>query len=191
MPYELAEPQEFDRVFKAPGSARKFYRASGALFAVFDEAVYRKGKKSKRIVDVPPGTVYYIGEPDWSSLRPNADFAAGTDDLRVALEQRSGEADAASDPVRDITPERGSEASGRAAPDRDRRETEPPPLPTEFVSTHHDVAAMTGRVPAGVDRELVVGEGSDVRPRMIVDAAYRQDRLALLFKQAASQRTNP
>ncbi len=181
MPYELASPQGFDRVYKVPGHSGKFFRASGALYAVFDEGVYRLDKKGGRVADLPAGTTYYIGRPDWLSLRGIADVEAGSVEFHEnraagALPNSPGDVPAPH-PVSDA---RSDESS---APPRE--------LPTEFASRHPDVAAITGRVPAGVDRTLMVGDGADVRPRMIADVDYRETRLALLFRQAASERAGP
>ncbi len=186
MPYELALPQEFDRVFRVPGNSGKFYRASGALYAVFDEAVYRRGKDGQRIADVPPGTVYYIGRPDWTRVPGISTIEAGS-----VMEEAHRSSQRESERSASLRAESGShtrtgEGDRAGAVDEvDSAELEPP---VEFASTHHDVAATTGRLPAGVDRSLVVGEGSDVRPRFTVDLVYRQHRLAGLFQMALSQR---
>lgn len=61
---DLREPQDFDRVYRVAGAAggddQKFARISGALAAVFPRSQYSTTKSGVRI-DVPAGTVFYIG----------------------------------------------------------------------------------------------------------------------------------
>jgi hypothetical protein len=56
----------------------------------------------------------------------------------------------------------------------------------EFKSKSPDAAAWAGTLPGGVDRSFLVGKGADVRPRILVDFIYRQERLSKLFLRAAS-----
>ncbi|MSR28627.1 MAG: hypothetical protein EXS03_03505 [Phycisphaerales bacterium] len=184
MPYELALPQGFDRVYRVPGNTGKFYRASGALYAVFDESVYRLSKEGARTAEVPPGTVYYIGRPDWSTLRGVQDIEAGSIMLQEQIDARKGHAsadDIGEAPAKSDTP---APATTQSEPPADA-------AAIEFASKHHDVAATTGRLPKDVDRSLLVGDGQDVAPRMVADALYRQERLSLLFQQAMSRRVGP
>ena len=76
MPYELAMPQGFDRVYSVPGQAGMFYRANGGLYLVFDQGEYKQDKKGKEYAMVPAGAVFYIGKPDWSRIVPKSKVAA-------------------------------------------------------------------------------------------------------------------
>ncbi len=97
MPMELAEPQGFDRLYEVPGKSGMFYRANGGLFLVFERGTYAKVQdKQKRvwtIPTVPPGGQYYIGKPDWSSIRRFGALPAGSvgvhKDARLARRQSS------------------------------------------------------------------------------------------------------
>jgi len=62
-PVDQRLPTGFDRVYRVPGSESLFMRGNGALFAVFEESVYRRSGAV-----LPPGTVFHIGMPD---LRPS------------------------------------------------------------------------------------------------------------------------
>ncbi len=76
MPYELAMPQGFDRVYSVPGQAGMFYRANGGLYLVFDQGEYKQDKKGKEYAMVPAGAVFYIGKPDWSRIIRKSKVAA-------------------------------------------------------------------------------------------------------------------
>jgi len=100
MPMELAEPQGFDRLYEVPGKSGMFYRANGALFLVFERGTYAqvqdKQKRTWTIATVPPGGQYYIGKPDWSSIRRIGSLPAGSlgvhQDARIQRSRASGEA---------------------------------------------------------------------------------------------------
>lgn len=187
MPYDLAQPQGFDRVYRAPGNSGKFFRASGALYAVFDDAVYRRDQDGRRVASVPPGTVYYIGRPDWADVVGVAGIGAGSVDHHA--HERAKDAATAAAP-RDPAARNGERSGVTTAPTAipaDLAVPVAPDRPREFASAHHDVAAITGRVPDGVDRSLVVGEGAEVRPRIVVDLEYRKERLSRLFQMAQSR----
>ena len=99
MPMELAEPQGFDRLYEVPGKSGVFYRANGGLFLVFERGTYAqvqdKQKRTWSIPTVPPGGQYYIGKPDWSSIRRIGSLAAGSlgvqQDARLELSRAAGE----------------------------------------------------------------------------------------------------
>jgi len=99
MPMELAEPQGFDRLYEVPGKSGMFYRANGALFLVFERGTYAqvqdKQKRIWTIATVPPGGQYYIGKPDWSSIRRIGALPAGSlgvhKDARLERSQNAGE----------------------------------------------------------------------------------------------------
>lgn len=108
MPMELAEPQGFDRLYEVPGKSGMFYRANGGLFLVFERGTYAqvqdKQKRIWTIPTVPPGGQYYIGKPDWSSIRRFGALPAGSvgvhKDARLER-QRSSDAVTESD-IREV-----------------------------------------------------------------------------------------
>ena len=67
MPITLRVPGAFENVYPVPGRPGLFFRAQGALYMVFDEATYRF-YKGTRYVTIPPGAVFYVGRPDWSTI---------------------------------------------------------------------------------------------------------------------------
>jgi len=89
MPFELAEPQGFDRVYEVPGKIGMFYRGSGGLYLVFDEGEYKRGKKGPVYATVPPGAVFYIGKPDWSRIKQQSIVAAGSISSQQEIRQSS------------------------------------------------------------------------------------------------------
>ena len=242
MPYELAMPQGFDRVYSVPGQAGMFYRANGGLYLVFDQGEYKQDKKGKEYAMVPAGAVFYIGKPDWSRIVPKSKVAASAinsqQEIRAKAQLNSSKA-AKSATVSDagtvsntgehmdeIAPTSlavqaesdlavharigtelpqvaGSEVgygSGYArsiakknsvattSDETDASETDAmgDSNSNDFQSEAPDAAAWAGTLPRGVDRSFLVGTGADVRPRILVDFIYRQERLAKLFLRAAS-----
>jgi hypothetical protein len=67
MPITLRVPGAFENVYPVPGRPGLFFRAQGALYMVFDEATYRF-YKGTNFVTIPPGAVFYVGRPDWSTI---------------------------------------------------------------------------------------------------------------------------
>ena len=67
MPITLRVPGAFENVYPVPGRPGLFFRAQGALYMVFDEATYRF-YKGTNYVTIPPGAVFYVGRPDWSTI---------------------------------------------------------------------------------------------------------------------------
>jgi hypothetical protein len=242
MPYELAMPQGFDRVYSVPGQAGMFYRANGGLYLVFDQGEYKQDKKGKEYAMVPAGAVFYIGKPDWSRIVPKSKVAASAinsqQEIRAKAQLNSSNAaklatlsdtgtvsntgkrmdevdptslavQAESDLVvrarigTELPQVVGSEVgygSGYArsiakttsvattSDETDASETDAmgDSNSNEFQSKSPDAAAWAGTLPGGVDRSFLVGKGADVRPRILVDFIYRQERLSKLFLRAAS-----
>lgn len=65
---DLRAPTDFDRVYevevKDQGGARKvYYRANGAVTAVFPASVYVPSSKGSRAV-IPPGTIFHFAPPE-------------------------------------------------------------------------------------------------------------------------------
>jgi len=242
MPYELAMPQGFDRVYSVPGQAGMFYRANGGLYLVFDQGEYKQDKKGKEYAMVPAGAVFYIGKPDWSRIVPKSKVAASAinsqQEIRTKAQlnssntaklatlsdtgtvsntgKRMDEVDPTSLAVQaesdlvvrarigtELPQVAGSEVgygSGFArsiaktnsvattSNETDASETDAMGdlNSNEFKSKSPDAAAWAGTLPGGVDRSFLVGKGADVRPRILVDFIYRQERLSKLFLRAAS-----
>jgi len=236
MPYELAMPQGFDRVYSVPGQAGMFYRANGGLYLVFDQGEYKQDKKGKEYAMVPAGAVFYIGKPDWSRIVPKSKVAASAinsqQEIRTKAQlnssntaklatlsntgKRMDEVDPTSLAVEaesdlvvrarigtELPQVAGSEVgygSGFArsiaktnsvattSNETDASETDAMGdlNSNEFKSKSPDAAAWAGTLPGGVDRSFLVGKGADVRPRILVDFIYRQERLSKLFLRAAS-----
>ncbi|MSQ90893.1 MAG: hypothetical protein EXS01_05810 [Phycisphaerales bacterium] len=213
MPLELAEPQGFDRVYAVPGKPGMFYRASGGLYAVFDEAEYSKNKQQKMIARPGAGLTYYIGKPDWSKIQQTSIIPGGGVQAQQQLRdeqpiERTSEAIEAERPsvsnheTSELHSARvlaspapiGSESrrvcgndvgfgGGSARPSSSSDSTEDAE-PVQFESKFPDVAALAGTLPAGVDRTFMVGEGNAVRPRIAADFLYRHERLTLLMQRA-------
>lgn len=70
-PTDLRLPTEFERVYRVPGSSSLLMRGNGALFAVFEQSVYRQTSRGVQVV-APPGTVFHIGMPSAQTTRNNA-----------------------------------------------------------------------------------------------------------------------
>jgi hypothetical protein len=69
MPVDLS-PHGFDRVYAVPGRDDLLMRTNGALYAVFSQSIYgRDPKKGTTRVLIPASTIFYIGKPDFSSIR--------------------------------------------------------------------------------------------------------------------------
>lgn len=177
MPLDLALPQGFDRVYQVPGDSGMFYRANGALYAVFDEGLYQKSKDVQRMTLAPAGVVYYIGKPDWRSIKGPSQFQAGSVMHETQRKNLAAEKVAMTNDEIDDSQSRKPEAESEPAA---------PPAPTEYAPTAADVAAWASQLPAGVDKSLIVGTGADVRPRLVADFFYRQERLSSIFRWAVN-----
>lgn len=217
MPYELAMPQGFDRVYAVPGKAGMFYRASGALYVVFSQGEYKQVKKGSEYAMVPSGAVFYIGKPDWSKIIRISDVAAGSINSQQEIRNRGqfvsnpaaiatkiegkinaeiDPANAAIDAKRDLAVHvplggklpvvSGNDVGfgGGSARPNSATDSIADPKSAEFSSKAPDTAAWAGTLPHGVDRSFLVGDGASVRPRILVDFIYRQERLSQLFLRA-------
>ena len=89
MPVDLS-PHGFDRVYAVPGRDDLLMRSNGALYAVFSQSVYsRDPRKGNLRVMVPASTVFYIGRPNFATIRSSGvrdvDFKPGaSSDERAA-----------------------------------------------------------------------------------------------------------
>jgi len=59
---DLSVPGGFRQVYHVPGRNDLLMRVNGGMYAVFPESFYRRGKGGVTAL-IPPGTVFYIGEP--------------------------------------------------------------------------------------------------------------------------------
>lgn len=89
MPITLRVPGAFENVYPVPGRPGLFFRAQGALYMVFDEATYRF-YKGTRYVTIPPGAVFYVGKPDWSTIPAPWFRGADVDEADSRGEQTAG-----------------------------------------------------------------------------------------------------
>ena len=78
----------FDRVYRVPGESGRHFRASGALFAVFDQSVYLSWNGAE-FPAVPPSTTFYIGAPPFLAPAPDA-FVPGPGDSRIRPREADG-----------------------------------------------------------------------------------------------------
>lgn len=103
MPITLRVPGAFENVYPVPGRPGLFFRAQGALYMVFDEATYRF-YKGTNFVTIPPGAVFYVGRPDWSTIPEpwfrgaDAADAASTDPSTAGAAPRQAQVDGEVDP---------------------------------------------------------------------------------------------
>lgn len=71
-PVDLS-PHGLLRTYKVPGRNDLLMRTNGALFAVFDESQYKRDRSIKKATvwrhGIPANTVFYIGKPDFKSIR--------------------------------------------------------------------------------------------------------------------------
>lgn len=69
MPVDLS-PHGFERVYSVPGRDDLLMRSNGALYAVFSQSVYsRDPRKGNLRVMIPASTVFYIGKPNFATIR--------------------------------------------------------------------------------------------------------------------------
>lgn len=135
-PVDQRLPTGFERVYRVPGSSTLLMRGNGALFAVFEESVYRRSGAA-----LPPGTVFHIGMPDH---RPPA-FGL---EHAPADARSSGDAAAGRRGVISPTPINSSPIDRRIRPTR--------PQALGFDSAHASAASHT-EVVAPITLESVFG----------------------------------
>lgn len=69
-PVELSETTNFQKLFGVAGRPDLFVRSQGGLYAVFDQGSYRS-VQGRTFIQWPAGTMYYIGQPNFSGLKSN------------------------------------------------------------------------------------------------------------------------
>ncbi len=67
-PVELSQSTNFQKLFGIAGRPDLFVRSQGGLFAVFDQGSYRN-EQGTTFIQWPAGTVYYIGQPNFYTMR--------------------------------------------------------------------------------------------------------------------------
>ena len=113
MPVDLS-PHGFERVYAVPGRDDLLMRTNGALYAVFDQSTYSRDPQRRGAMRavVPAATVFYIGRPDFRTIRStgvrDVDFVQGD-------ASRSPRASSALDSVHGVRRLDGSPIDGRAA----------------------------------------------------------------------------
>ncbi len=156
----LHQSNDFSRVYQVPGSTN-FMRAQGALYAVYPRSVYASNGSAA----VPPGTVFYIGDPS-----PFEQFPGDPNATQQQPAVISGE------PLRWNTRVRLSNndnvASTESSPTDQRRQ--------QFEQTGEDAHRMQP-IPS-TQRTLPTDE---IAPDIIEIDDYRQRRLAELMQRAA------
>lgn len=70
MPVDLS-PHGFERVYAVPGRDDLLMRTNGALYAVFDQSTYTRDPQKRGALRavIPAATVFYIGRPDFRTIR--------------------------------------------------------------------------------------------------------------------------
>ena len=82
MPVDLS-PHGFQRVYSVPGRDDLLMRSNGALYAVFSQSSYaRDPRRGNAVVTVPASTVFYIGRPNFATIR-----STGVRDVSLVREQ--------------------------------------------------------------------------------------------------------
>ncbi len=82
MPVDLS-PHGFERVYAVPGRDDLLMRTNGALYAVFDQSTYTRDPQKRGALRavIPAATVFYIGRPDFRTIRSTGmrdlDFVPG------------------------------------------------------------------------------------------------------------------
>ncbi len=82
MPVDLS-PHGFERVYAVPGRDDLLMRTNGALYAVFDQSTYARDPQKRGVMRavIPAATVFYIGRPDFRTIRSTGmrdlDFVPG------------------------------------------------------------------------------------------------------------------
>jgi hypothetical protein len=141
-PTDLRLPTEFERVYRVPGSSTLLMRGNGALFAVFEQSVYRQTSRGIQVV-APPGTVFHIGMPSAPTMRrdPATKDPATNDTATNDAATKSSDARRVPTPVAApvnarIGPVRTSAASARPS--------QSPLVRSELRGERDDAATPTG-----------------------------------------------
>lgn len=169
---DLRVPTNFDRVYRVPGSVSgvpafpgaepndRFARISGGLTAVFERSQYlRRTDRPGLIPIVPAGTVFYIGNPPWSSGPGGGQLTGGVPTAASA----------------------GSQALVRAGSPIDQGAVDRP-VPTSFRVDTRDQGAATPSVPPAGRGPVSVSRPS---ANVLTSEPYRRQRVRELLQAAA------
>jgi hypothetical protein len=173
---QLRHPLGFDSVYHVPGRSDLYMRASGGLYAVFDQSAYARGEKGVRAV-IPAGTTFYIGMPALAPSLPPVDPQTAM--LRVSTR---------------IDPLDGEQPAATAAASLS---SSSPSLSLLQMTSRARIATMTpsapGSPPAGqMQDDPAPSESAASALRTIAtDADYREDRLRELMERASRTQVAP
>lgn len=205
MPYEMRNPSGFTTLYAVDDRPDVLVRGNGAVYAVFPQGDYAISTvKKKRVVQtlVPPGTMYYIGEPDWRGV-----WLPG---VRPDLHRETPEEVAARTPpataLQRVEPTMPLDCDGvyvRAvafdelpgyAPVDTRIDTFIPPSERAFMSQPSAAPRLDGQAGGDRVREILSPIQADpdprderVEPPIVADRLYRLQRMQELLGRAARQ----
>ncbi len=197
---DLRQPSGFDKIYRVgnhnPRGDDRFARVSGALAAVFNRSEYTSVKTKKggtRIrIDVPAGTIYYIGgipndQRKWgfdaasSKAKPRGNDSAGAEIVTKADTAAPTRIDPYATPGAPSSP--GPLASEASAP-RGLAQ----PAPTQRTPSPTDRPTAPGNPTRAIETSATRQHA--VTPTdhagMITDDAYRVQRIRTLLQQAAA-----
>lgn len=150
LPADLRVPTGFDQVYRVPGGGGGdlFARMNGGITAVFPRSTYAPAGSGGALVEIPPGTVFYIGglPSRFAPAPPRAAQASRRVDLSALRPARPfvprGRRDhAAKGADEDHTPDLGTVRDPGVFDDETFR--------ARRIADLLDVAAQAGQAPAG------------------------------------------
>ena len=107
-------PHGFERVYQVPGRDDLLMRTNGALYAVFDQSTYGRSQRVRGALRavIPAATVFYIGRPDFKTIR-----SSGVRDLNFSVDgaARAPRASSALDQMHGVQRLEGTTVDGRSA----------------------------------------------------------------------------
>jgi len=211
----LEQPNDFNQVYRLPGSQDRFIRVQGAIHAVFPQSAYSRTREGQTLAHIPAGTEFYIGSPSAGDDDRQNDDAVNQNTLGTLPPQASELrwntriaplAPGANGPERPGAQAGGSgQHAGRgpgeqrqrhsnagqrmySTPDRDAFEQHRL-TSTGPVDRHAERSPSPRRELANGD-ETARDRSEDVLPRLRADEAYRRQRLRELLSRAASAAQN-
>lgn len=211
---DLRNPSGFTNIYEVDQRPDVLVRANGAVYAVFplgDYALVKKDKRPYVQVLVPPGTMYYIGEPNWRRvwlpgirgmmpklrLRTAEEFAADTPPASsLQRVEATMPLDYSNAYVRPVLMEDfpgvgllSSRIETLITPSERAFNHEPqgPPIVSRDEIVPHPVLAPS--IEAGTERAAVDPQAT--APPMHTDVLYRRNRMSLLLDRAAQQGAGP
>lgn len=165
IPVDLRQPQNFDRLYRAPDGSGRLMRVSGGLSAVFPRSEYAVGPGFILPV-IPAGTEFFIGPMPVTGdtyTPPGSSLIDSRLDLGVSLG------------VNEMTSSRVIGAN-------------PPPMRRIHASSHHGITLgqlLTGQ-PGGEDVNAAPQRPST--PTVWSNERYRQGRIAAMLARTLDHR---